>query len=476
MASLTDLKAKLDELRTDLADIDKEHAGERLADDVKARWNDLNEEYEQTRKTIEELEERAERVAELSTRDSNTEKPATDRRGLRVGKRVPDNLFDLAEYRSMTSTEEQYGEALRDGAMKVIENASFPHPDAKREEQQAHIARLLDTIDRSSDEDMPRRALARRIIATSDPVYQRAFAKHLAQRPLNQDEARALGIGSQGGGYPVPIVLDPTVILTSNGQVNPIRQLARVEPIVGNTWNGVSSAGITASYSAEAVEATDNSPTLTQPSLNVEKAKAFVPFSIEAGEDWGSLQSEMARLLQDAKDALESTKFAFGAGHGSQEPQGLLVGATAIVTTAATATFAVADIYSLLEGLPPRWQPGASFVANLKYLNKIRQFDTYGGASLWVQLGNGTPSRLLDIPTFQYSAYSTAATSGASIVTIGDFSQYLIADRIGMNIELVPQLFGTVSNYPTGQRGLFAYWRNSAVVLSPTAFKTLKLL
>ena len=44
--------------------------------------------------------------------------------------------------------------------------------------------------------------------------------------------------------------------------------------------------------------------------ISTEKATSFIPFSIEIGQDWGALQTEMARLLSDAKDVLEATKFA----------------------------------------------------------------------------------------------------------------------------------------------------------------------
>ncbi len=291
-------------------------------------------------------------------------------------------------------------------------------------------------------------------------------------------EQRALGIGTQGGAYPVPAALDPTVNLTSDGSRNPLRQFARVETITSYVWNSVNSVGVTAAYSAEFTEASDNSPTLTQPTCQPEKAQAFVPFSIEAGEDWGSFQTEMAVLFRDAKDQLEATKFLSGAGHASSEPQGLLVGATAVVTSAATATFAVGDLYSVVNALAERWQPNASIVASRAALNKVRQFDTSGGASLWTTLGNGTPERLVGYPTYVYSAMSTQlTTTGASILTVGDFKRFLIVDRVGMQVELVPLLMATANNRPYGARGLYAYWRNSSAVLTPNAaFKTLKLL
>ena len=48
----------------------------------------------------------------------------------------------------------------------------------------------------------------------------------------------------------------------------------------------------------------------------------------------------------------------------------------------------------------------------------------------------------------------------------------MIVDRVD---QLVPHLFGTARNYPTGQRGLYAYWRVGAGVLTWEAFRTLKV-
>jgi predicted phage gp36 major capsid-like protein len=43
-----------------------------------------------------------------------------------------------------------------------------------------------------------------------------------------------------------------------------------------------------------------------------------------------------------------------------------------------------------------------------------------------------------------------------------------------MTVELIPHLFGAAQgNLPTGQRGLYAYWRNTSKVLSASAFVAL---
>jgi HK97 family phage major capsid protein len=198
----------------------------------------------------------------------------------------------------------------------------------------------------------------------------------------------------------------------------------------------------------------------------------FIPFSIEIGQDWGGIQAQMAQLVQDAKDDAEATKFS--AGSGTNEPQGLLTGA-------------IADLYSLEGALGPRFRPRAQWIANRSVYNLIRQFDTGGGGGLWLQqaplgvgLGNNVPrpgnigADLLGYPANEVSAYTGAVASNNTILTLGDFRYFLIVDRIGMDVELVPHLFGT-NRRPVGQRGLLFFWRNTSVVLSANAFRTLKV-
>lgn len=45
-------------------------------------------------------------------------------------------------------------------------------------------------------------------------------------------------------------------------------------------------------------------------------------------------------------------------------------------------------------------------------------------------------------------------------------------ERIGLSIELIPHLFDTTNNRPTGQRGFYAYW-DSGKVVDANAFRVL---
>jgi hypothetical protein len=112
----------------------------------------------------------------------------------------------------------------------------------------------------------------------------------------------------------VPFELDPTVLLTSNGSVNPLRQIARVQPIVGKEYDLVTTAGVTVTRVAANTPATDNSPTLAQPTIKAERVQGFIPFNIEIEGDWTGMQASMMELLRDAKDIEEATAFTLGTG------------------------------------------------------------------------------------------------------------------------------------------------------------------
>ena len=70
----------------------------------------------------------------------------------------------------------------------------------------------------------------------------------------------ALTVGSgAGGGFAIPIAIDPSINLSSNGAINPVRALADVRTMSTRELRLVTSDGVVAQYQAEAAEAIDNS-------------------------------------------------------------------------------------------------------------------------------------------------------------------------------------------------------------------------
>ncbi len=85
-----------------------------------------------------------------------------------------------------------------------------------------------------------------------------------------------------------------------------------------------------------------------------------------------------------------------------------------------------------------------------------------------------TGAVLLGRPAYEASAMKAKVagtfTNADKVMVVGDFSYMIVVDRIGITVELVPHIFGAVARLPIGQRGIYAYYRNSTKVLSASAF------
>lgn len=392
------------------------------------------------------------------------------------------NPWDLSEVRTFGRTQEQLATEYRARALSAVQQM----PSANDTIRSA----ATDLIERWDDEGGRLSQLA---LALSEPTYLRAWSK-LARDPhaaeLDNDErrsvsrvktlARAMSLTDSAGGYLVPFQLDPTVIITANGSVNQIRQVCRQVVAIGDVWNGVSAGAVSWSYDAEAAEVSDDAPTFAQPSIPIYKAQGFVPISIEAFQDSANVAQEVGRLLAFGKDVLEANAFAVGTGIGM--PTGIvtaLTGTSSVVTSTTTDVFALGDLYKVHGALPARYRnmPSTAWMGNTLTYNLIRQFDTAGGAGLWATLGDGTPDRLLNKTVIEAEDMDGTINAGADNYTLifGDFSNFVIADRIGTTVEFIPHLFHTANNRPSGQRGWLAYVRHGSDSVSDGSFRLLNI-
>ncbi|MGP3708943.1 phage major capsid protein [Gordonia paraffinivorans] len=293
-----------------------------------------------------------------------------------------------------------------------------------------------------------------------------------------RDSQRSMSLTDSAGGHMVPVALDPAILLTNAGSANPIRQLARTVRITGDTWNGVSSAGATAEWLAEATEAADGSPTVGQPTVPTHKYSCFVPYSVEIEGDGLNFVSELQRVMVDAVDNLHATAFATGSG----QPTGIITALAAAsssmtIAGAGSEALAAADFYALQNALGPRYQPNAGWAANLAILNTARQFETTNGALKFPSLQD-TPPTLLGQPVHEGSsmdgAINPAATESNRVVVYGDWSKYVIADRVGTTVEIVNHIVGE-NGRPTGERGLWVWGRVGADSVNDNAFRVLNV-
>jgi len=314
--------------------------------------------------------------------------------------------------------------------------------------------------------------VARHILETGSQEYYDTFREYLAD-PARVSARASLTLTSANGGYLLPFVLDPTIILTNSGSANPWRRISNVKQTTSSTWNGVNSAGVTAAWLAEATIVVDQALTVGPVVVTPSKAAAWVYGSYEILEDT-DFGLQLPRLLADAKDRLEEAAFAVNTTAGI--PIGIVPAATTVVTTATTTVIALADIYAVQAALPARFRnsPNAAWVANVSIINRIRQLDTAGGSSFWTNLGKGQPETLLGAPIYEStSMIGTAATTTLEAI-FGDFSQYLIVDRVGVSMIYDPLVQGTGGILPSGQAGWFMFWRVGANLTTVNAFRVMK--
>jgi HK97 family phage major capsid protein len=339
---------------------------------------------------------------------------------------------------------------------------------------------------------LSRRATSDFVRAAGNPAYLSAFCK-LFSGPRGDmlwsadereafaavEEYRALSVGTDSaGGFLVPLSLDPSVMITNGGVASPLRETARVVTTATDSWSGVTSAGITAEFQAEAAEVNDNSPTFAQPTIPVHRMNAFVPYSMEIGMDAVGFVPEMTRLLLDAANVRQTQAFVTGTGTG--EPQGVitgLVGGSSVVTGVGEA-FTAANVFAVQAALGPRFQAGASWMGNVATLNAISQFETTNGARVFPEV-NGNPPTLLRKPLYELSpmdgVINPAATETNHLLLYGDMREgYVIADRLGSTVEGINTLFGP-NGRPTGQRGLVLWQRVGAQVVNPAALRVLNV-
>lgn len=440
--------------QTDEGELRDKNAEEQTAFDYGLKLRD---------KAIDRLEEHR-KVQEIFRR-----KPKAVERALA---NIKYGMDDATEVRRLTNPE------VRDRALRILDS---------REVKADLSTQSLDHVERQIRRDP---GLGRRIIVTENDDYRNAWMKLVTQRHprLNDDERRAMdaydeyramSLDDASGGFGVPVFIDPSIILTDQESGNPFLTICRQVTIQTDQWKGVSAAGVSWQFQGEGAEVTDNSPTLAQPTVPLFTARGFIPYSIEIGMDYPMFASEMSRLLSEGYDELLVDKFSRGAG--TTEPTGIITAIDATAGSEVTSTtdggFGQEDIYKVWKSLPQKYRRRASWMMSVDINNRIRQFGT---ANVFHAFTENLPAQWADT-LFGKAVYEspyfpdfTGTTGKENRLIVGDFSNYVIARRGGMSVELVPHLFGTTTNRPTGERGWFAWARIGGDSVNDAAFRLLQ--
>ena len=442
-----------------------------LTDEEQTEWDALVATLDDTRSKIATMEERN-RIAGTLQFEGRMEHGDGSRDSGPNFNRDRDPI-DVLEDRSATPTQ------LVDAVTRAVEATDAV--DAQ------HMEVLRQTLRRHGKDDR----WTRNLLARTTPAYLSAFEKMITANgtgavAFTPEEARAIVVGTNtAGGFLVPTVIDPTLIYTNNGSDNVIREISRTVTLTGdaNAVNVISTAGVTASWDPELTEVSDDSPGIARPNIPIHKAAAFIVASIEATQDmtglFGGAAEQLRGLFQDAKDRLEGA--AFATGSGTNQPRGIFTALDAntnveLQTTTAGSVGEV-DIHAVYRAVPGRWRRRSTWLANPLWGLNIKRLGTSVSSAYSGDLREAPTGTILGRPFREAEDAPSAQTTTQldNILILGDFSNYVIADKPGsMAVEYIPHVFGATNGRPIGARGWYAYWRTGADSVNDLAFRLLQ--
>lgn len=456
--------ARLDEIEarlTVLSEIDD------LSEDESTEFETLRSEVSTHEEAITKINERKEYIVNMSKRNS-VERSAP---AVHV---TPDNIYDESEVRNSSRSSEEYNAKMYDAARRVVDAADYSGSD--------NSARAKSDMFNALGQSRKDSTLARRFMNTASPVYREAYSKWvggMAVGAMSTQEQRAMALGTDAdGGFGVPHDLDPSIILTSDGAINPLRQIARVERITGKTLQLVTSAGITvnrAAFPGEGAPVVDGSPTLAREEFQAGRVSAYMPKSIEIEASYNGLDLQLTRALMEAKEEEEAATFVTAAGNGLTGIEGLnqLDTVGTVIDVAGTGVLTYADILGLDNALAPRHRRNATWLANNTTYNDIRLIDDNVGGDLWSGRMGARPGEIAGKPALEMSEMESQNDSTTNAFLIyGDFQKYIIVDRIGMVMKRVDVVVD-LNGLPTGETALVAFWWNGGGFIDPNAFRGL---
>jgi HK97 family phage major capsid protein len=488
------LQELLDEQARVKAELQRMEEDQSVTEEDSADLRDtLIERYEDLDKKIKPVVERLEKVRGITRAagQAGGSEPGADT-GYQAQRGTPEFMQRHDPFDNLDAVR---GNMVRSGdliarAMNSIEDYNKRHLLADERAETA-VGRIRERPD-----------IARHALLTGSDDYLEAFRSYLND-PTGEGKRiaeRSLGIASGGvGGYLLPYILDPTIVLTNSGAANPYRRLSRVVQTTSNAWQGVNSAGVVSAWVNEGVASTDGFTNgVGQIQIYVKKAAAWVFGSYEAiggpnaaGDT--NFADQLPPLFADERDILEEAAFAIGTGGSANQgtPLGVLPAIAGTGSRVAAASGGAAfsgtgsqpaqDIYSLQSGLGPRFRkkPSVGWLADISTINKARSLDVYGGSSFWANFGDDTPEQLLGKPIAESSSIpgtgaGTGTGTGAAVLVYGSWEDFIIVDRVGASMIYEPMVKSSGNaTMPSGDAGWYYFWRVGSGVTTANAFKYL---
>lgn len=257
------------------------------------------------------------------------------------------------------------------------------------------------------------------------------------------------------GGYLVPVEYSNQILRLANERSVVRAQGPTIINMTTREWNvpaldytsstagrAHQLGGVYATWTEEAGEKTETEPTFKNVKLVYHELSGYTVASAQVRMDAGpALESMLRELFADAVAFQEDWSFIQGDGAG--KPLGVLKSDALLCEVAASSTFVLTDIASMLEMFHSRRPNGGVWFMHPKVLSKL----------IALADGSATTNNVIWIPSARDNAPATlfgrpivftdrmpvlpAGNSATQIggVLLADWSYYLIGDRAGLQID-----------------------------------------
>ena len=298
----------------------------------------------------------------------------------------------------------------------------------------------------------------------------KAFSNYVAGRPMHADEQKTLTFEAPGtGGATVPPQYLSTIVAKVLEE-NPIRGLASTFQADSGTVEMprlVSDA--TVADVSEIETRPESDIALESVDIKVHEMSVVVPISQTMYEDNKSgLDAFITERIGQLIGQREAYWFTIGAG--TKQAEGVMTSAEVTSNTTAGAALTSDDLLDLQYAVRSTYANRGAWLMRRSTELLIRKLKDERGDYIWQPgLRDGAPSMILGRPVYN-SDHMPAAAAGAYPILFGDFSQYLIADRVGLSI-----LRDTVTGADNGIVRYRARRRTGGRVVVGEAFKKLRI-
>jgi HK97 family phage major capsid protein len=324
----------------------------------------------------------------------------------------------------------------------------------------------------------------------TDAKYADNFGEYLKRGFSPTFDTRALSAGSAANGGYLPSEGFYAQLQKSIQQNAAILNLCRKIPVGNFTTNLTLEVDFTSSdfdtdaegWAGEGGAVGEYSPTYDNKTFTgnalrrvVKVSKELVADAPARGSDF-SIESIVANRLGQL--FAHSIEWALWNGNGTNKPQGVTSASLTAGDTLGTAGTLTADeLIDFVYALPQKYRvsPTCAIVAHdsfFKACRKLKHAVTTSGTTpyLWEEsFKAGEPARLLGIPVYA-SPYATSfgSTAAATLAVIGDFDHFVMAERSGMEVQVLRELYAG-----NGQIGYMGEMRLDAKICRTDAFRTL---